>query len=231
MARGGADRRGGDAVQQHVPASRAAQRDAHRRRLAAARAAHDARAPTTRRIWSRRCPGLAEQGPGPLYVPELPYLRAIWVVGGSERSWVTPVAFDAVDDTGISDELLAAVESEVSPADPAVVVYTSGSAAEPKAVVHTHGTVVRKTSTESISGSLGSYPGHRVLCAMPFFWVGGVQMLAGALHSGSAIVCQERFDAAGALDLIEREQVTTMLGWATTLSARSTRARATRPAT
>src|SRR6185312_11825354 len=131
-----------------------------------------------------------------------------------DRSWVTPVTFDAVDDSAVTDELLAAVESEVAPADAAVVVYTSGSAAEPKAVVHTHGTVVRKTSTGSNLGLQGSYPGHRVLCAMPFFWVGGVQMLAGALHSGSAIVCQERFDAEGALDLIEREQVTTMLGWA-----------------
>ena len=128
------------------------------------------------------------------------------------------MTFDAVDDSGITDELLAAVESEVTPADVAVVVYTSGSAAEPKAVVHTHGTVVRKTSTGSDVGLPGSYPGHRVLCAMPFFWVGGVQMLAGALHSGSAIVCQERFDAAGALDLIERERVTTMLGWSTTLT-------------
>ena len=44
-------------------------------------------------------------------------------------------------------------------------------------------------------------------------------MLAGALHSGSAIVCQERFESERALDLIERERVTTMLGWATTLSA------------
>jgi acyl-CoA synthetase (AMP-forming)/AMP-acid ligase II len=164
-------------------------------------------------------PGIAAHGPGPLYVPELPYLRAVWVVGGSERSWVTPVALDAVDDTGLGDELLAAVESEVSPADPGVVVYTSGSAAEPKAVVHTHGTVVRKTSTGSMVGLPGSYPGQRVLCAMPFFWVGGVQMLAGALHSGSAIVCQERFESARALDLVERERVTTMLGWATTLSA------------
>ncbi len=164
-------------------------------------------------------PGLREQpGPGPIYVPTLPYLRAIWVTSGTDRPWVTPVTFDAVDDTGISDELLAAVESEVAPADAAVVVYTSGSAAEPKAVVHTHGTVVRKTSTGSNVGLQGSYPGHRVLCAMPFFWVGGVQMLAGALHSGSAIVCQERFDAAGALDLIERERVTTMLGWASTLT-------------
>lgn len=164
-------------------------------------------------------PGLAEHAAGSLYLPALPFLRAVWVVGGSDRAWVTPVDFLAVDDVAVSDELLAAVESEVAPADPMVVVYTSGSAAEPKAVVHTHGTVVRKTSTGSNLGLQGSYPGHRVLCAMPFFWVGGVQMLAGALHSGSAIVCQERFEAAGALDLIERERVTTMLGWATTLAA------------
>jgi acyl-CoA synthetase (AMP-forming)/AMP-acid ligase II len=170
-------------------------------------------------------PGLASQGAGPLYLPVLPYLRAIWIAGGSDRAWATPVSFatdgDARDDADglVTDELLAAVESEVVPADPGVVVYTSGSAAEPKAVVHTHGTVVRKTSTGSNVGLQGSYPGHRVLCAMPFFWVGGVQMLAGALHSGSAIVCQERFDAEGALDLIERERVTTMLGWSTTLAA------------
>ena len=165
-------------------------------------------------------PGLAEHGPGPLYLSALPYLRAIWVVGGSDRRWVTPVTFDApdADDSGITDDLLAAVEAEVTPADIAVVVYTSGSAAEPKAVVHTHGTVVRKTSTGSDVGLQGSYPGQRVFCAMPFFWVGGVQMLAGALHSGSTIICQERFDATLALDLIERERVTTMLGWSTTLT-------------
>ena len=171
-------------------------------------------------------PDLREHGPPPLYLPALPFLRRVWMVGGSDRTWATPVEFTAAAGAGaagagamISDELLEAVEAEVAPADPMVVVFTSGSAAEPKAIVHTHGTVVRKTSTGSNVGLQGSYPGHRVLCAMPFFWVGGVQMLAGALHSGSAIVCQERFDAAGALDLIERERITTMLGWATTLAA------------
>ena len=118
----------------------------------------------------------------------------------------------------VSDELLAAVESEVSPADPVVVVYTSGIARRAQGG-RAH---ARHRGPQDVDrfdvGLPGSYPGHRVLCAMPFFWVGGVQMLAGALHSGSAIVCQERFDAAGALDLIERERCTTMLGWATTLT-------------
>jgi acyl-CoA synthetase (AMP-forming)/AMP-acid ligase II len=167
-------------------------------------------------------PGLAQHGPGPLYLPELPFLRSIWMTGGCDRAWATPVALDALaapDATPLDDALLEAIEAEVAPADPAVVVYTSGSAATPKAVVHTHGVIVRKTSTGSHLGLPGSYPGQRVLCAMPFFWVGGVQMLAGALYSGAAIVCQERFDATGAVELIEREHVTSMLGWSTSLAA------------
>ena len=74
-------------------------------------------------------PGLAEHGPGPLYVPALPYLRAIWIVGGSGRPWVTPVTFDApmrpttrASPTRCSRRW----KSEVTPADIAVVVYTSG---------------------------------------------------------------------------------------------------------
>ena len=157
-------------------------------------------------------------GPGPLYVPELPYLRAIWVVGGSERPWVTPVAFDAVDDTGISDELLAAVESEVSPADPAVVVYTSGSAAEPKAVVHTHGTVVRKTSTGSTSVSRA--PTRVTACCARCRSSGS----AACRCSRARCTAVRRSCARSASTPPARStsssasSVTTMLGWATTLT-------------
>jgi len=50
---------------------------------------------------------------------------------------------------------------------------------------------------------------------MPFFWVGGPQMLLGALHTGATIVCQERFDVQDAVRLIRRERCTTLAGWAT----------------
>jgi acyl-CoA synthetase (AMP-forming)/AMP-acid ligase II len=106
------------------------------------------------------------------------------------------------------------MESEVSPADPLLVIYTSGSSADPKAIVHTHGATIRKVQAELGMCLPGSLPG-RTFCAMPFFWVGGPQDLLGALHSGAAVVSQERFDAAECLDLLERERCTSILGWAT----------------
>ena len=115
---------------------------------------------TTKRTSSRPSRARRRRAPVRSTCPSSPTCGRSGWWAASQRAWVTPVAFDAVDDTGLSDELLAAVESEVSPADPGVVVYTSGSAAEPKAVVHTHGTVVRKTSTGSMVGLPGSYPGQ-----------------------------------------------------------------------
>ena len=161
-------------------------------------------------------PHLAGHGGGPIHDPQLPYLRQIWMLGGSDRSWATPIDPMSPVPDEVSDELLAAVESEVSPADPLLVMYTSGSSADPKAVVHTHGAAIRKVQGELGMCLPGSLPG-RTFCAMPFFWVGGPQDLLGALHSGAAVVTQERFDASGCLDLLERERCTSILGWANAL--------------
>lgn len=138
---------------------------------------------------------------GPLFLDELPYLRRIWVLGGS----------NAGDEPMVSEELLAAVEAEVTPADWIVLIQTSGSTAESKGVLHTHGAVLRKTATP-----LAGRPADmRIFLGMPFFWVGGVLMLGTALHSGATLVAQERFEAGGALDLIQRESVNMIAGWLT----------------
>ncbi|MDT0478385.1 AMP-binding protein, partial [Streptomyces sp. DSM 41014] len=81
-------------------------------------------------------------------------------------------------------EILAAAEAEVSPADLAIMVHTSGSTADPKGVLHTHGTLVRQTSTwpAAIRAVTGSQDRSRILCAMPFFWIGGLLAVTGALH-------------------------------------------------
>jgi len=163
-------------------------------------------------------PGLATATAKPIWDPQVPFLRAVWMVEGSERPWATPVPPPSKgDDTGVSDEMLAAVEGEVSPADALLVIFTSGSSADPKAVVHTHGAAIRKIQPELGMCLPGSFPG-RTFCAMPFFWVGGPQDLLGALHSGAAVVTQPRFQVEEALDLLERERCTSVLGWPNLLS-------------
>jgi acyl-CoA synthetase (AMP-forming)/AMP-acid ligase II len=157
---------------------------------------------------------LRDRNEGPLYDTVVPFLRSVWMLGATDRPWATSFDFASAPPVEISDELLEAVESEVTPADPLLVIYTSGSSADPKAVVHTHGATIRKVQPELGVCLPGSLPG-RTFCAMPFFWIGGPQEILGALLSGAAIVTQERFEVETALELLERERCTSIMGWPT----------------
>jgi acyl-CoA synthetase (AMP-forming)/AMP-acid ligase II len=128
-------------------------------------------------------PGLAGARGPRLHLPEVPSLRAVWMTGSSDRAWATPVDLEAPGaDARISDELLAALESEVVPADLAQVTYTSGSSADPKGVVHTHGTVIRATSgVAALRGDDGEPPVF--FCAFP--------SIRQTLAPGSRCWCQD----------------------------------------
>jgi len=165
------------------------------------------------RFLEEAVPSLAShRSDAPLRDRDVPYLRSVCMLGGSERPWAVAVSHDGPGPQDVDVPLLAAVEAEVVPADPIVVVYTSGSSADPKAVVHTHGATIRKIQPHLGICQPASFPGPS-FCAMPFFWVGGPQMLLGALLSGATVVTQERFDPAEALDLLEREGCTSIAGW------------------
>ena len=145
-------------------------------------------------------PGLAAARQHPRFSAELPFLRRVVVLG------------DDVGDVVVTDELLEAVEAEVTPADDLNVIFTSGTTAEPKAVVHTHGALMRKSASLTEIGGYAT-PHGRIFIGMPLFWVGGLQNIAGGLQLGTRVVCQERFDAEIALELIEREEVTSVSAW------------------
>jgi len=163
----------------------------------------------------RVAPELADQRP-PLTSTTLPFLRHVrvwrgqgpaWSSGG--EAWLCAVA----DRTpAIDDALLRAVESEVTPADPMVVVYSSGSTADPKGAIHSHGSVIRHAYNLNAQRDLR---GDDVIYSpMPFFWVGGfVFTLLSAMHLGARLVCEERFDPGATLELLERERVTIVAGW------------------
>ena len=95
----------------------------------------------------------------------------------------------------MTDEMLAAVESEVAPSDRMVIVQTSGTTAAPKAIVHTHAAQVRQAW--KLAQLYGLTPDARIFSTMPFFWMGGLTVLLLAhLHAGAAIITVERTDGA-----------------------------------
>ena len=98
------------------------------------------------------------------------------------------------------------------PADPLVIVYSSGSTAEPKGAIHTQGTSSATRATCSRGTRWG--PDDVIFSSMPFFWIGGlVTALFEVLHLGATLVTLSSFDAGAALDLIEQEHVTIATGW------------------
>lgn len=160
-------------------------------------------------------PTLTGQQAGRLALPSAPYLRRIVFTDASNRRWATH--WDEAAAADLPAEILAAAEAEVHPADLAIMVHTSGSTADPKGVVHTHGTLVRQTSTwpAAIRAITGAESSPRILCAMPFFWIGGLLAATGALHEPVTLLVMPRLDAGTALDLVEAEQATGVVGWPT----------------
>jgi acyl-CoA synthetase (AMP-forming)/AMP-acid ligase II len=166
----------------------------------------------------RYAPELAAHGEAPLRVPSLPFLREvrIWDGDGGQRAWCSggAAALEALADETptIDDTLLREVEREVRPADPMVVIYSSGSTADPKGAVHTHGTVLRHAYNLNQLRDL--VPEDRIYSPMPFFWVGGFTFtLVSAMHVGARLYCQDVFEPGQTLDLIERERITMVAGW------------------
>lgn len=157
-------------------------------------------------------PGLADRSHEHLLLPGQPYLRSVWTWGSEPRSWCGDVEDLAARGDTVDDELLAEVESEVHPADPMVMVYSSGSTADPKAAVHTHGGVVRHAHN---LGQMRDLQSDDVLYTpMPLFWVGGFSFtLVAAMHAGATLVFEEQFEPGATLELLERERVTQVLGW------------------
>ncbi|MCH2173515.1 acyl--CoA ligase [Myxococcota bacterium] len=164
----------------------------------------------------RAVPELSECSRDPLFLRALPYLRSVRVWGAHDRDWASDgpsglaVLADAASE--IDEDFLSEIEREVTPADPMLIMYTSGSTAEPKGACHTHGTAVRHSHVLNAYRRGG--PDHHVYSAMPFFWVGGLSgTLMGTMHAGGCFFCEESFDVDDIIDLIERERISYVAGW------------------
>jgi acyl-CoA synthetase (AMP-forming)/AMP-acid ligase II len=160
-------------------------------------------------------PGLADQRHEHLLLPSHPYLRSVWAWGSGgapDRTWCGDADDLAARGATVPDAILAEVEAEVHPADPMIMVFSSGSTADPKAVVHTQGATVRHA--HNLNQMRDLRPDDVIYTPMPLFWVGGLSFsLVAAMHAGASLVFEERFEPGATLELLECERVTQVLGW------------------
>jgi acyl-CoA synthetase (AMP-forming)/AMP-acid ligase II len=170
----------------------------------------------------RAAPDLARCKGEPLYLRELPHLRAVRVWGRATRDWALDGPRSLADALraapAIDAGFLEQVESSVAPADAAVLIYTSGSTAEPKGVVHTHGTLVRHSC--NLRQYVGFETGDRIYSSMPFFWVGGIAAsLLPCMFHGATLLCEEGFDPDRTLAFLSRERATVIGAWPAVIQA------------
>ncbi len=158
-------------------------------------------------------PELRAAAPGRLRCPALPQLRRV-VTLGSE-----PVArgIDTWDGllssaAEVSEDLLDAIVAEITPADDALIIYTSGTTDRPKGILHAHrGPVIQSWRFAELMGLTAE---DRVWTVQPFFWTAGMAMSLGATWAaGGCLLLQEVFEPAAALELIEAERATAVHAW------------------
>jgi acyl-CoA synthetase (AMP-forming)/AMP-acid ligase II len=128
----------------------------------------------------------------------LPALRHVW------RADELPTG------TAISD--IGEFVDTVTPADPMVIMFTSGSSGPPKGVIHSHGNALAAVRSGLTARCIDA--DTRLYLPMPFFWVGGFGSgILSALIAGATLVTEEIPEPEATLRLLEREQVTLFRGW------------------
>ncbi len=133
---------------------------------------------------------------------ELPALQQVWTPDES-----TVMA----DDDGparIADALAAAV----TPSDPLVIMFTSGSSGPPKGVLHSHGSALGAVHAGQAARCIDA--DTRLYLPMPFFWIGGFGGgVLSALLAGATLVTEPIPQPEATCRLLESERVTLFRGW------------------
>ena len=132
--------------------------------------------------------------------------RAPLVAGPSERLGITQIAFDAEAAAGESAPLV-----ERDSADPAVILFTSGTSGVSKGAVLTHGSI--GAAARNAADALAFGPADVVLGAAPFSHVLGQSTgLIATLATGGAVAVVPRFDPVETLGLMVATGTTVLLG-------------------
>jgi len=86
------------------------------------------------------------------------------------------------------------------------IIYSSGTTGQPKGIIHTH--YIRGMYATVFAGSFRFTPESVVMHAGSLVFNGAFVTMLAAWYLGCTFVLQEKFDAAGFIDAVERERVT-----------------------
>ncbi len=142
-------------------------------------------------------------------IAELPDLQYLVTIGG-EDLWYDDRIFQFEDLLSKGEGSTVAPPDSLHDGVDLALLYTSGTMGKPKGVRLGHRAVV-ETALRT-GQAIEMDPADRVLVSVPLFAIFGFGVAVGTMAVGATLVLQEAFDAAEALDLIERERVTVLHG-------------------
>jgi acyl-coenzyme A synthetase/AMP-(fatty) acid ligase len=158
-------------------------------------------------------PGVGSAAPGAIQSISYPYLRHVVsldrdVARGAVEPWRDFLARgDAIDPA-----LVDARAEGNKPADPGVLLFSSGTTGKPKGILSAHRAVsIQLWRWRRI---FGIREGDRLLTVNGLFWSGQFGMaMGGALSSGATLVMQSFFQPEATLATYEAERITVPIGW------------------
>ena len=159
-------------------------------------------------------PAIAVGAPGDeLTSLKFPFLRRLAMVEGGDSFGVVE-GWDAFLAHGSTTPaaLVEARAASVTPADPGVLFFSSGSTSKPKGILSAHRGVTlqlwRMGPQQGLDTDVRSWT------ANGFFWSGNFSMVVGAtLAVGGSLVLQRVFQPEDALDLMQAERVSFPFAW------------------
>jgi fatty-acyl-CoA synthase len=147
---------------------------------------------------------------------ELPQLRTIVQIGDDEVDGkpAGSIRWDDVLDAAraVTAEDLAAISAEVQFDEPVNVQYTSGTTGFPKGATLTHHNILNNGFF--IGEGCRYTPSDRVCIPVPFYHCFGMVLgnLAAVTHASTIVIPSYTFDAALAMEAVERERCTSLYG-------------------